>query len=427
MTRGSGTALAAAVLALALTAFPAAGASIDELQEKIAQRNADLAALEQDIAAFQAELDTVGKQKQSLKNALTTLDLSRRKLSTNISVTQNRIAATDLRLEELAFGIADKEKRLESSAQAVAAALRTIDAIDSDSVVEWVLRGNTFGEMWEQLAALNRVNDALTRHAAELSAHKADLEGRKQETETARSRLVTLNAELSGQRRALDANRRETASLLSATENKEANYQKLLAEKEALHRQFEQEVLAFESELRLAIDPSALPRTGSGVLAWPVDAVHITQHFGNTDFATKNPQIYNGAGHNAIDLRASPGTRIKAAGSGIVEGIGDTDQTCPNASYGKWVLIRHHNGLSTLYAHLSAIVVSQGQSVSTGQVIGYSGSTGYATGPHLHFTVYATQGVKIAELPSKAAACRGKIYTLPLADLKAYLNPLSYL
>jgi len=97
---------------------------------------------------------------------------------------------------------------------------------------------------------------------------------------------------------------------------------------------------------------------------------------------------------------------------------------CPGASYGKWVLVRHTNGLSTLYAHLSVISVSVGDQISGSSVIGYSGNTGYSTGPHLHFTVYATQGVEIMDRKSRVC---GGIYTMPIADLRAYLNPLSYL
>src|SRR5205814_429469 len=104
-----------------------------------------------------------------------------------------------------------------------------------------------------------------------------------------------------------------------------------------------------------------------------VDSVRITQNFGNTSFATQNPQIYNGHGHNGIDLAASPGTKLKSAATGVVLGTGNTDLTCSGASYGKWVLIKHTNGLATLYAHLSVISVSTGDSVARGQAIGYSG------------------------------------------------------
>jgi murein DD-endopeptidase MepM/ murein hydrolase activator NlpD len=125
-----------------------------------------------------------------------------------------------------------------------------------------------------------------------------------------------------------------------------------------------------------------------------------------------------------VDFGIPTGTAVLSSASGIVKGTGDTDAVCPGASYGKWVLIEHPFGLSTLYAHLSVIQVNEGTDVSAGSVIGYSGDTGYSTGPHLHYTVYATQGVKITE--RKSRVCKGS-YRMPLADLRAYLNPLSYL
>ncbi|MFA4890076.1 MAG: peptidoglycan DD-metalloendopeptidase family protein [Candidatus Paceibacterota bacterium] len=73
--------------------------------------------------------------------------------------------------------------------------------------------------------------------------------------------------------------------------------------------------------------------------------IFITQYFGNTAFATANPQVYNGAGHNGIDFRAAVGAPIKAAKDGVVKGVGDTDKNCNGVSYGKWVLIEHPNNL----------------------------------------------------------------------------------
>ena len=88
-----------------------------------------------------------------------------------------------------------------------------------------------------------------------------------------------------------------------------------------------------------------------------------------------------------------------------------------------WVLVRHGNGLTTLYAHLSSISVSKGQSVLTGQLLGHSGNTGYATGPHLHFTVYASDAVQF-----KQYTCRsGPTVTVPISAYSAYLNPMDYL
>ena len=72
-------------------------------------------------------------------------------------------------------------------------------------------------------------------------------------------------------------------------------------------------------------------------------------------------------------------------GDGTVLGTGNTDAIKGCYSFGRWVLIQHDNGLSTIYAHLATMLVSKGDAVSTGQLIGYSDTTGYAVGPHLHF------------------------------------------
>ena len=172
------------------------------------------------------------------------------------------------------------------------------------------------------------------------------------------------------------------------------------------------------------IDPESLPKMGSGVLSWPLAKVFITQYFGNTPFATQNPQIYSGKGHNGIDLRASVGTPVKSAADGRVVAWGDTDRACAGVSYGKWVLVEHDNNLSTLYAHLSYIQVSVGDTLRNGQILGYSGNTGYSTGPHLHFTTFATKGVQLKTIRSRV--CGTQMY-LPVASFNGYLNPLSYL
>ena len=182
--------------------------------------------------------------------------------------------------------------------------------------------------------------------------------------------------------------------------------------------------MQFESQLKLSVNPAALPSSGSAPLSWPLDKVFITQYFGNTPFATANPQIYNGFGHDGVDFRATVGTPTKAALSGVVVGEADTDAVPGCYSFGKWIMLRHADGLSTLYAHLSLQTVLVGETVTTGETIGYSGNTGYTTGPHLHFGVYATAGVEIKPFTT-SKHCQGAI--IPLAVLPAYLNPLSYL
>jgi murein DD-endopeptidase MepM/ murein hydrolase activator NlpD len=112
---------------------------------------------------------------------------------------------------------------------------------------------------------------------------------------------------------------------------------------------------------------------------------------------------------------------------GRVIGVGNSDLACSGVSYGKWILIKHNNGLSTLYAHLSSFDVSQGDSVASGQKIASSGNTGYSTGPHLHFTVYASDAVRVSGPGEYKSKVCGTDLLIPVAPRNGYLNPLTYL
>ena len=407
------------------TSVPKTSAStIDDLKSKISERNQNIADLEKEIAQYEAEVVDTQKQASSLQNTLKQLDLNRKKLLSDIAVTQNKIGNTTDAIEQLRLEIGGKETLIIANQDAIGESLRQMNEQDSRTIVENILARETISDYWNDVENIKTLEIAIRTDTAELQTLKTGLEDKKSETEQKKKELQALNGKLNDQKAIVEQNTKEKNKLLADTKNKEASYTKTLTQKKALRTQFEAELNQFETQLRFQIDPASLPRTGSGVLSWPLSKVKITQQFGDTEFSRAHPLLYSGKGHNGIDLGASQGTPILAAGSGTVEGTGDTDATCPGASYGKWVFIRHPNGLSTLYAHLSLIKAVAGQSVSTGEVIGYSGATGYATGPHLHFTVYASQGVKI--LDRKSAVCGGT-YRMPIAGIQAYLNPLLYL
>ena len=115
-----------------------------------------------------------------------------------------------------------------------------------------------------------------------------------------------------------------------------------------------------------------------GAFGWQLSAEYTRISYG---FKAKSASYTNTDSHNGIDLPAPEGTPIYAAADGVV--------TVSEAhySYGNHVVIDHGNGLTTLYAHMKSVNVTVGQKVSRGQEIGRGGSTGWSTGPHLHFEV----------------------------------------
>ena len=401
-----------AVFALWSVPFLARAETIEDLRAKIAERESAIAELEKEIIGYQDELETVGKETQSLQSAVRVIDVEQKKIAAEIRVAENKITAVSLAIKKLSQEIGAKERRIGGNREAIAETIRAMRSAEDDSLVEGLLANRTLSAFWERVDILERFQKSVQSDLTETRALKAGLEESRAQNEANRRKLVALRGELSDRRALLAGRKKERSALLAATKNKESEYKRLLNERVARRNAFERELLAFESELQFAIDPSRLPETGAGVLRWPLDVVKITQKFGSTSFSRAGG--YNGQGHNGIDLRASIGTPVRAAQDGVVKGVGNTDTVCPGASYGKWVLIEHGNGLSTLYARFSLVKVNEGQAVGAGEVIGYSGDTGYATGPHLHFTVYATQGVRV--LNRKSAVCRGT-YTMPVADL----------
>lgn len=397
--------------------------SVDELKSKISDRNEAITKLEQEIKQYQTDIEALGKEKDSLSNTVKSLDISKKKLEADTKITENKIASKNLEIKELSFQIGDKSDRIVDARRVISRSFFDINQMNSASTIESLLGKSTFSDFWKDTDELVTLQTNMQDKIKELEDLKSNLEENKKLTEKKKSELVVLTNSLKDQTKIVADTVKEKNSILTETKNTEANYKKILASREAQKKLYEREVFEFESALKIAIDPNSIPSVGSGILKWPLDNVRITQYFGNTEFATKNPQVYKGSGHNGIDFGTPIGTPVKAAMEGVVLGAGNTSiGRC--LSYGKWIMIKHPNGLTTLYGHLSLLSVVKGQQVSVGEKIGYSGNTGNSTGPHLHFGVYASEGVRIGTIPT-SINCRNVV--LPLSDTKAYLNPLSYL
>lgn len=396
-------------------------ASADELRQQIGDTNDRIAELEREINALAANLDTTSKQAQTLKNAVSALELSRKKLETDLSLTTSKIKRTSLTLTQLAEEIAETEGKIEKSSKALAQGMRDMQMAEAQSTIIQILGKQTLSETWGYVDSLRTIHANVIIGMDDLRELRSTLGGQKSSAEKEKENLVTLQKNLSGQKQVVEYSKAEQSKLLTSTQNSAAAYEAQLAQKKKQKEQFESELFEFESKLKLTIDPASVPGARAGIFAWPLDKVRITQSFGVT---VDSVRLYKSGTHNGVDFGAAVGTPIKAVLSGVIEGTGNTDLQKGCYSYGKWVLIKHANGLSTLYAHLSVISVSKGDEVATGDRIGYSGATGYATGPHLHLTVLASQGVQVQRY-SSSINCKNTI--IPLADVKAYLNPLSYL
>ncbi len=391
----------------------------DDIRDRIEQRNADIAKLEEQIRIYQGELDALGKQKNSLSVSIKQLDLTKKKLQTDIAVTQKKIDQTNFKIEGLTSDIGDKEGAILNHKDSIALEIRETNQFELENIMQTLLSKNNFTEIWNDIDNRATVREKIIENIGKLQETKGALEDTRSSTIDAKNELVALKSKLADQQKIVVQNVNEKNKLLTQTKNSESNYQKLVAEQTAKKAAFEKELRDFESQLKFILDPSKLP--SSGVLSWPLDRVYVTQEFG----AKTGPHRTYVSGHSGTDFRARTPLPVYAMVDGVVKGIGDTDAICPGVSFGKWIFIEYTNGLASTYGHLSLIKVSEGQKVKRGQEIGYTGGTGRVTGPHLHISLYAGNSVKVDTVPSKS--CPGKILKQPIAAINAYLDPMYYL
>ncbi|MEK7480020.1 MAG: peptidoglycan DD-metalloendopeptidase family protein [Patescibacteria group bacterium] len=392
--------------------------STEDIQKEIDGHNIQIAELNKEIAAYEKQLTEVGAKKQTLQSTLAQLDLSRKKLTAQINVTKNKISALQLEIQELSRGIAGKESSIEKDEAGLAESMRHLNETESRTLLEALLSSKSMSDVWQDMEASVLIQSKIKNDIDALSVQKQTLSNTKVSTEAKRAELLKQQRNLVAQQGSLDATRKAQNELLAQTKSQESAYQALLAQKQAEKVAFEAALFELASKLQYTLDPSRVPPAGKGILRWPLDNVSITQQFGRT---SDSGRLYTSGTHDGVDFRASIGTPVRAALTGTVVEV--NQGAVQNCQYGKWVLIRHSNGLTTLYAHLSEIAVQKGEAVATGKVIGFAGTTGYATGPHLHFTVYLSDAVSLRQYTCKS----GRSTLIPIANPNAYLNPLSYL
>lgn len=390
---------------------------IEELKKTIEEKNQKIKSIQEEILKYQDEIDKKGKESKTLSGEIGRLNLIIGKLNKDIALTRGQIEATSLILERLEIEIEKTRGEIGKKSGIIEEFLREIYDLGSLSTAEILLGRESVSDFFDGLEEIKNLQEKMRLALVELKQSKNNLEKEEMEKSNKKEELTDYQNRL-GDKKIIQLDvKKDKEIILKVTKNKEKEYQKLLSQKEKEKQEILAEVDAIEEELRKLVDPASLPKSRPGVLGYPVGNVAITQGFGLTSFSQSSGAYFKGV-HNGVDFRASMGAEVFSAEDGTVWETGNTDLSCRGGSYGKWILIKHENNLATLYAHLSLIKVNKGERVLRRQLIGYSGKTGYATGPHLHFTVYDSRTVRFGD--SSSGRCR----FLPFGG---YLNPLDYL
>lgn len=236
------------------------------------------------------------------------------------------------------------------------------DVLDRATLMQAVVR-----DQRDKLDEMTQVRAELAARTAQLEQRRAALLKSQRAAAAAVARIQELTREAVLARRAVDAQLAEQAAALKVAERERAADQRR-------YEQLQAESRRLAELIRRAARSRGTGRVGRGGLVWPANG-ELTSRYGYR----RHPIYGTRRFHAGIDIGAGSGAAVRAATKGVVVHAG------PMGSYGNLVVIDHGNGFSTAYAHQSRVAVRGGQSVSRGQTVGYVGSTGASTGPHLHY------------------------------------------
>ncbi|MFA6074507.1 MAG: peptidoglycan DD-metalloendopeptidase family protein [Negativicutes bacterium] len=302
--------------------------------------------------------DKVNVIQQELEGAQTDFD----KINDALSSTETAINKTDDNIASLQSSLKERTKILDKR-------VRSIYENGQISYLDVLLGAKNFQDFINRVEVVRKIltNDAklissVTRQRDELAQQKVALQ-------TEQKRLKQLKVDAERTRQLVVARKREQDAVLATAEGDMYSVQQAYQEELAASRRVEQMIRNIERG-------GSVVAQSTGAMIWPARGP-ITSPFGWRIHPIYGSSIF----HSGIDIGADYGDTIAAADSGVVI------YSDWMSGYGKTLIIQHANGITSLYGHCSALLVSVGQRVSKGQAIGRVGSTGNSTGPHLHFEI----------------------------------------
>lgn len=372
--RGLGAVMLSVLIAATIAVPGLRPVSADQLSDKQSQRDS----VSKQMDNLKAQIAATKDQEARLQLTIQSIDLQIQQTEQNVSDAQAKLDQIGRELDDANKQLADTRARLAIDKQELSKQLIYIYKQGQTSMLNKVVGSKTFNQFWQQLIDLRRLAgtqqdtlSAVQREELRVNQLVADIATKQAQQKQA---LADLKAQADGLQIQLGA-RQAAVAQLQAVEAYDAQ-QLALAEQSA------KELDAQIAAIKEAMAEAARRGGGNGHFVWP-ESGPITQGFGCTpyQFEPYDPSCPSRHFHTGIDIGAGWGTPVGAGDAGIAytyySGYG----------YGNHVIIAHGNGWVSVYGHLASFAVGNGQAVGRGQTIGYEGSTGNSTGPHLHFEV----------------------------------------
>lgn len=363
-----------------------------------------LEALKDEKKEIQAKIKEVQDQYDANSEEISGMVAQKDAIDQEIGLLHEQVSNINDQLAAYSQLIADKQDELDAAryhlAQLNIKHKERVRAMEEEGELSYwsiIFKANSFGDLLDRLSMIQEINASDRRRLEEMSAAAEKVATAQEELTAEKADLETAREELDATEAELEDKRAQADQLLTDLIAKGLEFQAIIDESEELQDDLMQQIAKSEKELKAAqyqewlatyVLPTTKPSTGSTTPStqapsssgWvkPLSSYSITSPFG----MRIHPIHKVWKMHNGVDMSAPQGTPIYAAKSGKV-----TTTSYQAGGAGYYVSINHGDGFASIYMHMTHYIVSPGQYVSAGQVIGYVGSTGGSTGPHLHFGI----------------------------------------
>lgn len=344
-----------------------------------------------EVDSMQKELDEIAKKKEQLEKELTVIadkkekELEKKKIideqinATNeeISVLNSVISTLESELDDAQSKLDEAQKQLEETLELSKTRIRNSYEQGSASFLEIIAQSKSLYDFVSKIEIVKQISEKDNKVISEVKQSKETIEAKKKEIKENKEKNESAAAQLENREKNLENKQAASDKLIDEMNSNAEATKRAVLKAEAAEEKLQQEIRALLAQN----SDSSSTVIDSGEFRWPLASKYsnITSKFGYRTHPVTG--VYKL--HTGVDISSSgiKGSSIHAAKGGTVVKAGH------NTGYGNYVLINHGDGYATLYGHASTLTVSAGQTVSKGDVLGYVGSTGYSTGPHLHFEI----------------------------------------
>lgn len=377
------------MLVLPLSVHADEGEELDNsaAQDRLAELNDSYKELEDQKKKVDSQINSARTERKKQEIISAEIDGQINTTTKQIELLNERIGLLTQQIGQLNGSIAQKQIEMEAKEEEISEAMelfkKRMRAIymsggGNNTAIGMMLGAESYSQMVIRAEVVGRVAkhdrellSKLDQDLKELNELKNGIEQDKQEIEQNKSAVEGDKTEMAVKKEELDSQYQMARDKVEYIAAQEQEYLANKAEIQKKLNMLEAEMKAIYDEINK--ESVNVPYTG-GTMRWPSPSLsQITTHFGE-------------GGHTGIDITGGGayGTPVLASGDGVVK-VASVQN--PDSGYGKYIIIDHGGGIQTLYAHCSLLSVSVGQTVSAGQQIAQVGSTGWSTGPHIHFEV----------------------------------------